>query len=89
MSAPTTDSKMYQTMQRQPADIQRLLDEGWGPAEEAASRLSHARRVFATGFGTSLHASTAPFRVWQRQQLAQRLAALRTCGQGTCQLLEQ
>ena len=57
MSAPTTDSKMYQTMQRQPADIQRLLDEGWGPAEEAASRLANARRVFVTGIGTSLHAA--------------------------------
>ena len=57
MSVPTTDSKMYQTMQRQPADVQRLLAEGWGPAEEAAARLSNARRVFVTGIGTSLHAA--------------------------------
>jgi N-acetylglucosamine-6-sulfatase len=38
---------------------------------------------------TSLHASTAPLRVFQRQQLAQQLAALKTCGQGTCQQLEE
>jgi glucosamine--fructose-6-phosphate aminotransferase (isomerizing) len=57
VSVPTTDSKMYQTMQRQPTDIQRLLDEGWGQAEEAAAPLSAARRVFVTGIGTSLHAS--------------------------------
>ncbi|MGH2615828.1 MAG: SIS domain-containing protein, partial [Thermomicrobiales bacterium] len=59
MSVPTTDSKMYQTMQRQPADIQRLLDEGWEPAAQAAARLSGARRVFVTGIGTSLHAAMA------------------------------
>ena len=57
MSVPTTDSKMYQTMRRQPADIQRLLDAGWAPAEEAAARLAHARRIFVTGIGTSLHAA--------------------------------
>jgi glucosamine--fructose-6-phosphate aminotransferase (isomerizing) len=48
---------MYQTMQRQPADIQRLLDEGWEPAQDAASRLTDARCVFVTGIGTSLHAA--------------------------------
>jgi hypothetical protein len=38
---------------------------------------------------TSLHRSSVPLRVFQRQQLAGQLAALKTCGQGTCQLLEQ
>ena len=38
---------------------------------------------------TSLHASGSPLRVWQRQQLEQMLDALKTCGQGTCQLLEE
>ena len=57
VSVPTTDSKMYQTMQRQPADIQRLLHEGWGQAEQAARLLAPARRVFVVGIGTSLHAA--------------------------------
>lgn len=38
---------------------------------------------------TSLHEAGGPLRVWQRQQLKQRLDALKTCGQGTCQLLEE
>lgn len=57
MSVPTTDSKMYQTMQRQPAEIQRLLGEGWEQAEQAAALLEPARRVFVVGIGTSLHAA--------------------------------
>lgn len=54
---PTTDSMMYQTMQRQPAEVSRILAEGWGPAKEAAGLLANARRVFVTGIGTSYHAS--------------------------------
>jgi glucosamine--fructose-6-phosphate aminotransferase (isomerizing) len=57
MGAPTTDSKMYQTMQRQPADVARLLDEGWAQAENAARVLGPARRIFVVGIGTSLHAA--------------------------------
>jgi glutamine---fructose-6-phosphate transaminase (isomerizing) len=57
VSAPTTDSMMYQTMQRQPADLRRVLDEGWGPAAEAAGLLVGAKRVFVTGIGTSYHAA--------------------------------
>jgi glutamine---fructose-6-phosphate transaminase (isomerizing) len=57
MSVPTSDSFMYQTMHRQPADLRRLLAEGWGPAEEAAGLLAGAHRVFVTGVGTSYHAS--------------------------------
>jgi glucosamine--fructose-6-phosphate aminotransferase (isomerizing) len=57
MSAPTTDSAMYQTMHRQPTDVRRLLDDGWAPAEEAAGRLASARRVFTVGIGTSYHAA--------------------------------
>src|SRR5450631_3011321 len=57
MTAPTTDSVMYQTMHRQPSDLRGLLDTGWGPAEEAARRLAGARRVFTVGIGTSYHAA--------------------------------
>ncbi len=49
---------MYQTMQRQPEDLARLLaSEGWGPAEDAAKRLTNATRVFVVGIGTSYHAA--------------------------------
>jgi glucosamine--fructose-6-phosphate aminotransferase (isomerizing) len=57
MSAPTTDSAMYQTMHRQPTDLRRLLDSGRAPAEEAAGRLASAKRVFTVGIGTSYHAA--------------------------------
>lgn len=57
MTAPTTDSAMYQTMHRQPEDLRRVLDTGWEPARQAADLISGARRVFVTGIGTSYHAS--------------------------------
>jgi glutamine---fructose-6-phosphate transaminase (isomerizing) len=57
VTVPTTDSKMYQTMQRQPADIRHLLADGWGQAEQAATLLAPARRIFVVGIGTSLHAA--------------------------------
>src|SRR5919198_3801629 len=57
MPAPTTDSFMYQTMHRQPADLRRLLDTGWAPAGQAAERLTAAERVIVTGIGTSYHAA--------------------------------
>ena len=44
-TAPTTDSFMYQTMHSQPADVQRLLDEGWAPAKEAAELIGSAERI--------------------------------------------
>jgi glucosamine--fructose-6-phosphate aminotransferase (isomerizing) len=50
---------MYQTMHRQPDDVRRLLDTGWGAADEAAQRLAGARRVFVVGIGTSYHAALA------------------------------
>ena len=53
MSAPTTDSFMYQTMHRQPDDVRRLLTEGWAQAEQAAALVAPAKRVFVTGIGTS------------------------------------
>lgn len=56
-TVPTTDSFMYQTMHSQPADVQRLLDEGWGPAQDAAELISGAERIFLTGIGTSYHAA--------------------------------
>ncbi|CAN5829258.1 hypothetical protein BH23CHL2_BH23CHL2_13900 [soil metagenome] len=57
MSVPTTDSFMYQTMHRQPADVQSLLDEGWGPAADVAQRLHDRTRVHVIGIGTSYHAA--------------------------------
>ena len=57
MTVPTTDSKMYQTMQRQPADLRRLLADGWGPATEAAELLAPTDRVYVVGIGTSYHAA--------------------------------
>jgi glutamine---fructose-6-phosphate transaminase (isomerizing) len=57
VTVPTTDSAMYQTMHRQPSDLRRLLDGGWGPAREAADRLAGARRIFTVGIGTSYHAA--------------------------------
>lgn len=57
MSAPTTDSHMYQTIHSQPGEVQRLLDEGWEPATEAAEKLAGAQRVSVIGIGTSYHAA--------------------------------
>jgi glucosamine--fructose-6-phosphate aminotransferase (isomerizing) len=57
MSAPTTDSMMYQTMHRQPDDLRRVLVAGWEPARQAAGLLAGARRVVVCGIGTSYHAS--------------------------------
>ena len=48
---------MYQTMHSQPADVQRLLDEGWTLAQEAAGLIGGAERIFLTGIGTSYHAA--------------------------------
>lgn len=55
--APTTDSAMYQTIQRQPQELRRLLAEGWEPAARAAEILSGAIRIYLVGIGTSLHAA--------------------------------
>jgi glutamine---fructose-6-phosphate transaminase (isomerizing) len=52
-----SDSVMYQTMHRQPADLERLLNDGWQQADEAARRLETARRIFIVGIGTSYHAA--------------------------------
>ncbi len=54
---PTTDSFMYQTMHRQPADLRNLIENGWEQAAEAAEIIESARRVFVTGIGTSYHAA--------------------------------
>ena len=32
---PTTDSFMYQTMHRQPADVRNLVENGWEQAADA------------------------------------------------------
>lgn len=58
MTNPTTDSKMYQTMHRQPEVLGQLLDEaGWRAAAEGAGLLAGARRAFLVGIGTSYHAA--------------------------------
>lgn len=57
MSVPTTDSHMYQTMRRQPADLRRLLGEGWEQARAAAELLRPAGRIWTVGVGTSYHAA--------------------------------
>ena len=56
-NVPTTDSFMYQTMHRQPADLRHLLQAGWGSAGAAADLIAGCRRVWVTGVGTSYHAS--------------------------------
>jgi glucosamine--fructose-6-phosphate aminotransferase (isomerizing) len=48
---------MYQTMQRQPADIDRLLGEGWDQTAQATTLLAPVQRVFVVGIGTSFHAA--------------------------------
>lgn len=57
MPAPTTDSHMYRTIHRQPADLRRLLAEGWEPAGRAAQKLAGAARIHVVGIGTSYHAA--------------------------------
>ena len=57
MTVPTTNSAMYQTIHRQPAELRRLLSDGWEQAAEAAERLQGARRVYTVGIGTSYHAA--------------------------------
>ncbi|MCA9858836.1 MAG: SIS domain-containing protein, partial [Thermomicrobiales bacterium] len=56
---PTTDSFLYQTMHRQPADLRNLIENGWEQAAEGAAIIEGARRVFVTGIGTSYHAALA------------------------------
>ncbi|MCC6314900.1 MAG: SIS domain-containing protein [Thermomicrobiales bacterium] len=57
MSAPATESKMRQTMQRQPADLRRLMDDGWEQAGQAVDLIGTSERVFLVGIGTSYHAA--------------------------------
>lgn len=57
MANPTTDSIMYQTMHRQPADIRTIVTTGWDQANQAADLLAPARRLFIAGIGTSYHAA--------------------------------
>ena len=52
-------SEMYRTMHGQPEQLRRLLEQGRDAAEEAASRLRDARRIFLVGIGTSYHAALA------------------------------
>ena len=54
---PTTDSAMYVTMHRQPADLAASLERNRKPAMEAAERLGRCSRVWLVGIGTSYHAA--------------------------------
>ena len=56
-SVPTTDSKMYQTMHRQPAEIERLVPKGGTRLRQETRLLALARRIFVVGIGTSWHAA--------------------------------
>lgn len=56
---PTTDSAMYQTMQRQPDDMRRLLADGHDQIRQAADLVQNAQRLVLTGVGTSYHAALA------------------------------
>jgi glutamine---fructose-6-phosphate transaminase (isomerizing) len=56
---PTTDSAMFRTMRRQPADMRRLLDEGTAQVRAAAALVEGARRFVFTGVGTSYHGALA------------------------------
>jgi glutamine---fructose-6-phosphate transaminase (isomerizing) len=56
---PSIRPAMYHAMQRQPADLRRLLTAGWEQAAQAADLLESAGRVFLAGTGTSYHAAIA------------------------------
>lgn len=58
-TVPTTDSAMYQTIQRQPADVRHLLAEGGDQVRRAADLVQGAGRFVFTGVGTSYHAALA------------------------------
>jgi glutamine---fructose-6-phosphate transaminase (isomerizing) len=57
VTVPTTDSFMYQTMHRQPAEVRRILSDGWQQVQTGAEIIGGATRVFITGIGTSYHAA--------------------------------
>ena len=48
---------MYATMHRQPADLRRVLSEGWDDASRAGERVTGRRFVYIVGIGTSFHAA--------------------------------
>ena len=57
VTAPTTDSAMYQTMHRQPSDLRACSTAAGRPPRRPPQRLAGARRVFTVGIGTSYHAA--------------------------------
>ncbi len=52
-----SQSQMELTLRRQPADLERLLGEGWEQAERAVDLIGTAGRIILTGIGTSYHAA--------------------------------
>ena len=59
IGATTTGSgsKMYETIHRQPADLGRLMGEGWAQARQAVDLIGTSERIVLTGIGTSYHAA--------------------------------
>jgi glucosamine 6-phosphate synthetase-like amidotransferase/phosphosugar isomerase protein len=58
---PSLDG-VRRTMERQPADLDRLLRDGWKQARQAAELLDGAERVILTGVGSS--ATAAAYGAW-------------------------
>ena len=50
---------MYATMHRQPADLHRVLADGWPLARAVGDALANARQCWLVGIGTSYHAALA------------------------------
>lgn len=59
MAGVGKDSAMYQTMQRQPADLHRVLADGWPLAQAVGDAVAHAHQTWLVGIGTSFHAALA------------------------------
>ena len=59
MAGVGKDSAMYQTMQGQPADLHRVLADGWPLARAVGDAVAHARQTWLVGIGTSFHAALA------------------------------
>lgn len=54
---PPSAEEVLRTMHRQPADLHRLLSDGWKQARQAADLLDGAERLILTGVGSSYNAA--------------------------------
>jgi glucosamine--fructose-6-phosphate aminotransferase (isomerizing) len=57
MTTPITESALYRTIHRQPANWRRLLARDASPITAAAARLQQAAHILLVGTGTSYHAA--------------------------------